>query len=43
MKKKPELKVTVNIKSGKATPAQLQAWRKFWQRVITEANVKAKV
>jgi hypothetical protein len=43
LKKKPELKKTVNITSGKATPAQLQAWCKFWQRVVTKANVKAKV
>jgi hypothetical protein len=43
MKKKPELKVTFNIESGNATPAQLQAWHKFCQKVITEANVKARI
>lgn len=42
MKKKPEPKVTIDIKPGQATSAQLQAWDKFWQKVITEENAKDK-
>jgi hypothetical protein len=42
MKKKTEPKVTVDIKAGKAPPAQQYAWNKFWQSVITEVNIKDK-
>ncbi len=31
-------KVTMNIQSGPMTPAQKQAWKRFWQKVITEVK-----
>jgi hypothetical protein len=39
--KKQECKVTVNIQPGPASPAQNEAWIKFWQRVIVEARKEA--
>ena len=40
MKKKPEIKVIVNIRPGEATPAQRKAWDEFWERVIIETNLR---
>jgi hypothetical protein len=36
--KKYEVKVTINIQPGPASPAQSAAWNKFWQMVIVEAK-----
>ena len=33
-----QIKVTVNIAAGPVTPAQRQAWKKFWQKLIAEAK-----
>jgi len=30
--------VTLNIKPGQVTPAQKQAWRRFWQTLISKAK-----
>jgi hypothetical protein len=38
MTKTKEIKVTINIKPGKATPAQLKAWRAFWRRLLIKAK-----
>jgi len=38
IKKKPEIRVTIDIKHGGVTPAQGQAWREFWQRLISDAK-----
>ena len=32
------IKVEVNIRPEPATPAQKTAWRKFWQKLITEVK-----
>ena len=32
------IKVVVNIKPGPASPAQKQAWHKFWQKLISEVK-----
>ena len=39
---KPEVKVTMRIAPGPVSPAQKQAWRRFWQKLITEAKGEAK-
>lgn len=31
-------KVVVNIQLGPISPAQKQAWRKLWQKLITEVK-----
>lgn len=31
-------KVTMNIRPGEISLAQKQAWRKFWQKLITEVK-----
>ena len=31
-------RVIVNIRPGEMSPAQKQAWRKFWQKLITEVK-----
>ena len=36
-----QIKVTVNIVSGQVTPAQRQAWKRFWQKLIAEAKNEA--
>lgn len=33
-----EVKVTVDIRPGPSTPAQREAWDKFWQKVISKAQ-----
>ncbi len=38
IKKEPKIRVTIDIKHGGVTPAQGQAWRKFWQRLISDAK-----
>jgi len=35
---KVQSKVTMNIRPGTVTPAQKQVWRRFWQKLITEAK-----
>lgn len=35
-----EVKVTVDIRPGPASPAQLEAWDKFWQQVISETSAR---
>ena len=37
-KSENQIKVTVNIVPGPVTPAQRQAWKKFWQKLIAEAK-----
>ena len=39
---KPETKteIKVNIKPGPASPAQKAAWRRFWAKLITEADLR---
>jgi len=32
------VKVTVNIKPGPVSPAQKQAWRRFWQKLIAQVQ-----
>jgi len=42
MAKAIQTKVTVNIRPGRATPAQKQAWKRFWQKIIGEAQREVK-
>lgn len=35
-----ETQVKLSITSESASPAQTQAWRRFWQRLITEVKDK---
>lgn len=35
---KPEVTVTLDIKYGPSTPAQQQAWKRFWQKLIAEVK-----
>ncbi|MDP2729312.1 MAG: hypothetical protein Q8O55_02360 [Dehalococcoidales bacterium] len=37
-KTKPEARVTLTITPGQVTPAAKAAWRKFWQKLITEVK-----
>ena len=37
-KTKPEVKIEVSIRPGPGSPAQKEAWRRFWQRVISQAK-----
>jgi hypothetical protein len=37
---KQQSTVTVNIVHGPVTPAQRQAWKKFWQKLIAEAKIE---
>jgi hypothetical protein len=32
------MKVTVDIQLGPVSPAQKQAWKRFWQKLISEAR-----
>ena len=32
--------IKVNIKPGPASPAQKAAWRRFWAKLITKANLR---
>ncbi len=42
-KTNPKLvKLTVGIRPGQGTPAQKQAWRKFWQKLITQVQDEVK-
>lgn len=34
--KSAEVEVDIRLGRGLTTPAQKQAWRRFWQKVITE-------
>ena len=38
LSKSTKSKVTVNVHPGTMSPAQKQAWRKFWQKLITEVK-----
>ncbi len=33
-----DIKVKVNIQPGPVSPAQKQAWERFWQKLITEVK-----
>jgi len=33
-----ELRVTVDIRPGPVSPAQGQAWKRFWQKMIAETK-----
>ena len=33
-------KVILNIKRGPASPAQKQAWKRFWQKLISEVKAE---
>ena len=35
-----EVKVKTNIQPGPASPAQKAAWRRFWAKLITEADLR---
>lgn len=35
---KTQAKVTVNIRLGPVSPAQKQAWKRFWQKLLAEAK-----
>jgi len=35
---KTEIKITTDIRLGPASLAQKTAWRKFWQKLISEAK-----
>lgn|GEM_PF-7111021 len=37
-KTKPEVKVSVRIVPGKATPAQRQQYKKLWQKLLAEVT-----
>jgi hypothetical protein len=39
---KIQVKLTVNIQPGPASPAQKQAFKRFWQKLIAEAKGEAK-
>jgi hypothetical protein len=32
------IKVVLNIRPGPASPAQKQAWKRFWQKLISEVK-----
>ena len=36
----PDIKpaVTIRIEQGSVTPAQKQAWKRFWRKLISECN-----
>lgn len=35
---KPTVTVTVRIEGGPVSPAQKRAWKRFWQKLITEVK-----
>jgi len=35
---KTEIKMTVDIQRGPASPAQEQAWKRFWRKLISEVK-----
>jgi hypothetical protein len=37
-----EIQVSVEIRPGATSPAQKQAWKRFWQKLIAEAKSEAK-
>ncbi len=39
---KPQSVVTVHIEAGKPTPAQREAWRRTWGKLIAKASEAAK-
>jgi len=40
-KNKPQVKVTVNIQPGPASPAQKAAWQKLWIKIIADVKNEA--
>jgi hypothetical protein len=41
IKDQNQVKVTVSILSGPITPAQKQAWTRFWQKLLAQARMGA--
>jgi len=35
------VRVTINLAPGPTSPAQKQAWRKFWEKLIAEVKQEA--
>ena len=35
---KPAVRITVDIREGPASPAQFAVWKRFWVKVIADAN-----
>jgi len=35
---KPNVRIVIDIRGGPATPAQLAVWKRFWTKLIADAN-----